>query len=108
MPSTKPVTKGGVFPSSATAKKRIFIPSVVNPYSEFNQPQFNAFVSDITTKIRDALDGGRKRDKGKGKDMSLFDGNTSITSVDQGDAMGFEQFSFSSKVRNGLNGSFSL
>jgi co-chaperonin GroES (HSP10) len=108
MPSTKPATKGEALPSSATTKKLPFIPSVVNPYSEFTQPQFDAFVSDITTKIRDALQGGRKRDKGKGKDMSLFDENTSTTSVEQGDAMGFEQFSFSNKVRNGLNGSFPL
>ena len=108
MSSTKPTTKGPALPPSATAKKRAFIPSVVNPYSEFTQPQFDAFVSDITTKIRDALHGGRKKDKGKGKDLSLFGGNTSTTSVEQGDAMGFEQFSFSSKVRNGLNGSFPL
>ena len=105
MPST---TKGEAPPSSATAKKRAFIPPVVNPYSEFTQPQFDAFVSDITTKILDALHGGRKKDKGKGKDMSLFGGNRNTTSVEQGDAMGFEQFSFSNKVRNGLNGSFPL
>ena len=104
MPWTKPTTNGVALPSSATAKKRAFIPSVVNPYTEFTQPQFDAFVSDITMKIRDALDGGRKKDKGKGKDMSLFGRNTSTTSVQQGDAMGFEQFSFSTKVRNGLNG----
>ena len=108
MPSTEPTTNGPALLSSATAKKRAFIPSVVNPYSEFTQPQFDAFVSDITTKIRDALHGGRKIDKGKGKDMSLFGGNTSTTSAEQADAMGFEQFSFSSKVRNGLNGLFPL
>jgi len=107
MPSTKPPTKGEALSSSATAKKRTFIPSVVNPYSEFTQPQFDAFVSDITTKIRDALHGGRKKDKGKGKDMSLFGGNTSTT-AEQGDALGFEHFSFSSKVLNGLNGSSPL
>jgi len=99
---------GEALSGSAMAKKRAFIPSVVNPYSEFTQPQFDAFVSDITMKIRDALHGGRKKDKGKGKDMSLFGGDTSTTSVGQGDAMGFEQFSFSTKVRNGLNGSFPL
>ena len=59
-------------------------------------------------KIRDALHSGRKKDKGKGKDMSLFGGDISTTSVEQGDAMGFEQFSFSTKVRNGLNGSSPL
>ena len=104
MPSTKPTVNGLPVPSSATAKKRAFIPSVVNPYAEFTQPQFDAFVSDITTKIRDALHGGRKKDKGKGKDMSLFGRDMSTASVQQGDAMGFEQFSFSTKVRNGLNG----
>ena len=103
MPLTKPTTNGLAVPSSVTAKKRAFIPSVVNPYAEFTQPQFDAFVSDITTKIRDALHGGRKKDKGKGKDMSLFGRDTSTTSGQQGDAMGFEQFSFSTKVRNGLN-----
>jgi hypothetical protein len=108
MPSAKPVTKADLLLSSATAKKRAFIPSVVNPYSEFTQPQFDAFVSDITAKIRDALHGGRKKDKGKGKDMSLFGGDASTTSVEPGDAMGFEQFSFSTKVRNGLNGPFPL
>jgi hypothetical protein len=108
MPLTKPTTNGMAPPSSATAKKRTFIPSVVNPYAEFTQPQFDAFVSDITSKIRDALHSTRKKDKGKGKDMSLFGGDTSTTSVGQGDAMGFEQFSFSTKVRNGLNGSSPL
>lgn len=108
MPSTKPATKGEALSSSATAQKRAFIPSVVNPYSEFTQPQFDAFVSDITTKIRDVLHGGRKKDKGKGKDMSLFGGNMDTTCAEQGDAMGFEQFSFSNKVRNGLNGSIPL
>ena len=33
--------------------------------------------------------------------MSLFGGSAGTTSVEQGDAMGFEQFSFSNKVRNG-------
>ena len=108
MPWTKPTTNGVALPSSATAKKRAFIPSVVNPYAEFTQPQFDAFVSDITMKIRDALHGGRKKDKGKGKDMSLFGRDKGTTSAQQGDAMGFEQFSFSTKVRNGLNGLSSL
>lgn len=104
MPLTKPTTNGVGLPSSATAKERAFIPSVINPYAEFTQPQFDAYVSDITTKIRDALHGGRKKDKGKGKDLSLFGGDTSTTSVEQGDAMGFDHFSFSTKVRKGLNG----
>lgn len=108
MPLTKPTTNGVGLPSSTTPKERAFIPSVINPYTEFTQPQFDAYVSDITMKIRDALHGGRKKDKGKGKDLSLFGGDTSSTSVDQGDAMGFDHFSFSTKVRNGLNGSSPL